>query len=379
MKRYPFIAVLVLTLCCAQGKADWYEATGQAVIEQGDIDSARQAAIEDALKRAALFAGASLQSTQQLINGILQQEQLGVVSNAQVSKLQLLSENRNNNILTITLRADITPQITSCSGNPYRKPVLLSRIQLQARTDAIYGDLFTLGEHSTIQLERHLRDYSPTAMVSSLPQEMPLQYLVYPATEQLFSQGYQYVISASINDMSLGTKTSHFWQKDLKERHFAINVTLFDLFEQNIVYQQEYRTSANWPYKSHGTPASHSQAFWQMPYGSKIDKLLQIIAADMQQQLQCKPLLSAIKQVRQNEVMLDLGKLHGLQVGDQLQLFHIQRHPTTPGVKRLLQSQLNLTITELTERNAWAGTNKQQLLQHIQPGDVVSVRKNSGY
>jgi hypothetical protein len=379
MKRYPFIAVLVLTLCCAQGKADWYEATGQAVIEQGDIDSARQAAIEDALKRAALFAGASLQSTQQLINGILQQEQLGVVSNAQVSKLQLLSENRNNNILTITLRADITPQITSCSGNPYRKPVLLSRIQLQARQDAIYGELFDLGEHSTTQLARHLRDYSPTATVSSLPQEMPLQYLTYPATEQLFSQGYQYVITARINDMSLGQTTSHFWQKNLKQRYFAIDVTLFDLFEQNIVYQQEYRTSANWPYKSHGTPASHSQAFWQMPYGSKIDKLLQIIAADMQQQLQCKPLLSAIKQVRQNEVMLDLGKLHGLQVGDQLQLFHIQRHPTTPGVKRLLQSQLNLTITELTERNAWAGTNKQQLLQHIQPGDVVSVRKNSGY
>jgi hypothetical protein len=379
MKLYPFIAVLAVTLFSANSTADWYEATGQAVIEQGDIDSARQAATEDALKRAALFAGASLSSTQQLINGILQQEQLGVVSNAQIRKLQLLSENQHNNMLTVTLRADITPQISNCSGNPYRKPVLLSQIQLQARQDAIYGELFDLGEHSTTQLERHLRDYSPTATVSSLPQEMPLQYLVYPATEQLFSQGYQYVISARINDMSLGQTTSHFWQKDLKQRYFAIDVTLFDLFEQNIVYQQEYRTSASWPYKSHNTPASHSQAFWQMPYGSKVDKLLQIIAADMQQQLQCKPLLSAIKQVRKNEIMLDLGKLHGLQIGDELQLFQLQRHPTTPGVKRLLQSQLNLTITELTERNAWASTDKQELLQHIQPGDVVSVRKSSGY
>ena len=77
--------------------------------------------------------------------------------------------------------------------------------------------------------------------------------------------------------------------------------------------------------------------------------------------------------------MLDLGKLHGLQVGDEVQLFQLERHPTTPGVKRLLQSQLNLTITELTERNAWASTDKQELLQHIQPGDVVSVRKSSGY
>jgi len=379
MNLYPFIAALAATLFSAHSTADWYEATGQAVIEQGDIDSARQAAIEDALKRAALFAGASLSSTQQLVNGILQQEQLGVVSNTQISKLQVLSENQQNNMLTVTLRADITPQISSCDGNPYRKPVLLSQIQLLARQDAIYGELFELGEHSTTQLERHLRDYSPTATVSSSPQEMPLQYLVYPATEQLFSQGYQYVISARINDMSLGEKTSHFWQKDLKQRYFAIDVTLFDLFEQSIVYQQEYRTSASWPYKSHSTPASHSQAFWQMPYGSKVDKLLQVIAADMQQQLQCKPLLSAIKQVRKNEIMLDLGKLHGLKVGDELQLFQLQRHPTTPGVKRLLQSQLNLTITELTDRNAWASTDKQALLQHIQPGDVVSVRKSSAY
>ena len=379
MNLYPLIAVFTVAVFSATSTADWYEATGQAVIEQGDIDSARHAAIEDALKRAALFSGASLSSTQQLVNGILQQEQIGVVSNTQVNKLQLLSETQSNNMLTVTLRADITPQLNSCTGNTYRKPVLLSQIQLQSRQDAIYGELFSLGEHSTTQLERHLRDYSPTATVSSLPQEMPLHYLVYPATEQLFSQGYQYVISARINDMSLGEKTSHFWQKDIKERHFAIDVTLFDLFEQNIVYQQEYRTSASWPYKSHHTPASHSQAFWQMPYGSKIDKLLQIVAADMQQQLQCKPLLSAIKQIRKNEIQLDLGKQHGLHVGDELLLFQLQRHPTTPGVKRLLQSQIMLTITELTEQHAWASSTKQELLQHIQPGDIVSVRKSSSY
>lgn len=377
MKLYPFIAVLALTLFSANSTADWYEATGQAIIEQGDIDSARKAAIEDALKRAALFAGASLSSSQQIINGILQQEELDIVSNSQISKMQLLSENQQNNLLTITLRANITPQITQCVGTSYRKPVLLSQIHLQARQDAIYGELFDLGEHSTTQLERHLRDYSPTATVSTLAQHMPLPHLVYPATEQLFSLGHQYVITARINDMSLGQSTNHFWQQDSKQRFFAIDVTLFDLFEQSIVYQQEYRTSANWPYKSSNTPASHSQAFWQMPYGSKIDKLLLIIATDMQQQLQCKPLLSAIKQVRKNEILLDLGKLHGLQIGDQLQLFQIQRHPTTPRVKRLLQSQLNLTITELTERNAWATNNQQELLQHIQPGDVVSVRKNS--
>jgi hypothetical protein len=70
-------AILAAVGCLSLGLntaalANWYEATGQAAIERGDLNSARRAAIEDALQRASLFAGARLQSQQQVIQGIMQ-------------------------------------------------------------------------------------------------------------------------------------------------------------------------------------------------------------------------------------------------------------------------------------------------------------------
>ncbi|NRQ42346.1 flagellar assembly protein T N-terminal domain-containing protein [Rheinheimera sp. YQF-2] len=379
MKNHVMFSVLAWTLFSTGLSADWYEATGQAIVEQGNTEAARQAAIDDAVKRAALFAGASLSSTQQMLNGVLQTEQLGVVSNGEIKQLQLLSESRSGNVISVSIRVDIEPQLSGCVGNTYRKPLLLGEVQLRARQDAIYGRLFELGIDATTQLERHLRDYSPTALVTRFSHSITPQQLVYPDTDRLFNDGHRYVLSAAINDLSLGQTTSRFWQQDQKERFFAIEITLYDLFEQSTVHQQEYRTSASWPYKSNNTPLSHSQAFWQMPYGQKIDQVLQAVAEDVQQQLQCEPLLSTVVQVKNNQITLALGEMHGLQQGDELQLFQLQRNPGSPQIKRLLQSPVKLQVTNLNDRNAQAVSTEQQLLQHIQPGDVVSVRKSSGY
>jgi hypothetical protein len=376
MKYVSIIGAMSAAMFSLAASAEWYEATGQAFIEQGNIAQARHLAIEDAVKRAALVAGARISSTQQVINGVLQNEQLGISSQGELKQLQLMTENQHANMLTVTVRVDIEPDVSTCQGNSYRKPVLLSQIQLLARQDAIYGQLFTLGQDATVQLERHLRDYSPAALIKPMQQSVNLPQLMYPDTERLFSQGNNYMLLARINDLSLGQTTSRFWQPEQKERFFAIDISLYDLFEQTVVYQQEYRTSALWHYDSKNTPMSHSQAFWQLPYGQKIDHVLQSIAEDVQQTLQCQPLLSSIRQVNNNQVMLELGKRHGLNSGDELQLFLLQRHPIAPGIKRLIQEPISLTITDLTEQHAWAASNSAKLLQHVQQGDIVSVRKN---
>lgn len=379
MKRYVIIGALSSVIASTSGSAEWYEATGQAFIEQGNTVQARQYAIEDAIKRAALVAGASISSSQLVQNGVLQQEQLGVTSQSDIKQLQLIAENQQGNLLTVTVRLDIDADANSCLGSTYRKPLLLSQVQLQARQDAIHGQLFDLGTDVTAQLQRHLHDYSPAALIKPMQQSVELQQLVSPDTDRMFSNGNQYVLLAQINDLSLGQSSSHFWQQAQKERFFSLNVSLYDLFEQHLVYQQEYRTSADWPYKSKDTPASHSQAFWQLPYGQKIDRLLLAVAEDIQQQLQCEPLLSSIRQVKSNQIMLELGKMHGLRIGDELQLFQLQRHPTSAGIKRLIADTVNLKVTELNEQHAWASSGNAELLQHIQQGDIVSVRKTSGY
>ncbi|GAA0537583.1 flagellar assembly protein FlgT [Rheinheimera aquimaris] len=378
MKRHLIISVLGAALLSLPGQAAWYEATGQAFISQGDVEQARQQAIDDAVKRAALAAGASVRSTQVVLNGVLQQEQLGVSSQGEIKQLQLITEQQQDDLITVTLRLDIEAQGSSCEGNIYRKPLLLSQVQLHARQDAIYGQLFELGADVTNQLKLHMQDYSPAALVKPMQQSVTAQQLVYPDTDRMFRQGNQYILLAQINDLSLGQSTNRFWQQSQKERFFSLQVNLYDLFEQHLVFQQEYRTSASWPYESKSTPASHSQAFWQMPYGQKIDHLLSAVAEDVQRQLQCEPLLSSIRQVKDNQVMLEIGKIHGLQPGDELQLFQLQRHPTSPGIKRLIKEAVSLKVTDLSEQHAWA-SGSTKLLKHIQQGDIVSVRKIASY
>ncbi|WP_417704926.1 flagellar assembly protein T N-terminal domain-containing protein [Rheinheimera aquimaris] len=378
MKRHLIISVLSTALLSLPGQATWYEATGQAFITQGNVEQARQQAIDDAVKRAALAAGASVRSTQVVLNGVLQQEQLGVSSQGEIKQLQLITEQQQGDLITVTLRLDIEALGSSCEGNIYRKPLLLSQVQLHARQDAIYGQLFELGADVTNQLKLHMQDYSPAALVKPMQQSVTAQQLVYPDTDRMFRQGNQYILLAQINDLSLGQSTNRFWQQAQKERFFSLQVSLYDLFEQHLVFQQEYRTSASWPYESKSTPASHSQAFWQMPYGQKIDHLLSAVAEDVQRQLQCEPLLSSIRQVKDNQVMLEIGKIHGLQPGDELQLFQLQRHPTSPGIKRLIKEAVSLKVTDLSEQHAWA-SGSTKLLQHIQQGDIVSVRKIVSY
>lgn len=361
-----------LLLVSTSGAADWYEATGHADIKNGNTAQARQNAIDEALKQAALFAGVSVSNIQSMSNGIMQSEQFILSSHSDIKEVQVLSETYSNNQIFITLRADITPSKAQCQLNHFKKTVLLADIQLAAREDAIHGQLFGLPKDVKAQLERHIRDISPAVSGHVYPHIVMQEQLTEPLISRLFQQGSQYILTASINDLSTGPKNHRFWQKAVKERFFSIGISLFDLFEQQVVFRQEYRTSAPWPYKEN-TPDSHSQAFWNMEYGTKIDTVLNAAATDIQQQLQCAPLISTIKQVRQNQIMLNAGKQQGLQEGSALELIQLQYHPGI-GLKRLIASPVKLVVTEINQTTAWAKPVQQTLISHIQQGDIVIIR-----
>ncbi|WP_445427768.1 flagellar assembly protein T N-terminal domain-containing protein [Alishewanella sp. HL-SH05] len=353
--------------------ANWYEATGQASIERGDLDSARRAAIEDALQRATLFAGAKLESHQQVVQGILQHHSVTLSTSAELRQVQLLSETQSQQQVFITLKAHILPMAKSCAAN-FRNPLLVTQVHLDARQDAIYGQLFELGEHSTRQLSRHLRDFGPGLALQVRDEPIAQSQLTANVADQFFAEGQQFILFATIQDLSLGAKTSKFWQSSQRERFFTLEVVLFDTYERRVRYQQEYRTSSFWPDQDNTTPSSHSVAFWRMPYGQKIDQVLRTVAQDIQEQTQCQPLLAQIRQVKQQHIQLGLGSSHGLKVGDQVNLIQVQRDPQQAELRRLLDSPVQLTITDITPEGAWAASPSQQLLNHIQPGDIVSFQ-----
>ncbi|WP_462173875.1 flagellar assembly protein T N-terminal domain-containing protein [Pseudoalteromonas xiamenensis] len=56
-----------------ESQAEWFESTGYAVIDDGDIAKARHAAIKDAVRQALIFSGASVSSVQTIADGVLSQ------------------------------------------------------------------------------------------------------------------------------------------------------------------------------------------------------------------------------------------------------------------------------------------------------------------
>ena len=70
--------------------AIWFEASGQAVIHNGDKKSARQLATQEAIKQALLFSGASVNSIQSLANGLLEDDRFEIRASGEVNDIQLI-------------------------------------------------------------------------------------------------------------------------------------------------------------------------------------------------------------------------------------------------------------------------------------------------
>ncbi len=119
--------------------------------------------------------------------------------------------------------------------------------------------------------------------------------------------------------MSLGTKQSlnwEFWTDADRERFFHLHLSLFDLVANRTVFSQKYQTSGVWTTRKTTVVDPQYQRFWQTDYGKATDRVLSAAAMDVEEAIRCEPILAEVKQVRQNQVLLNVGAAHGVKVGD---------------------------------------------------------------
>lgn len=79
--------VTLCSLCSFQARAIWFEASGQAVVHNGDKRHARKMATQEAIKQALMFAGARVNSVQHLADGLLQDDRLEIRSVVKSTRL----------------------------------------------------------------------------------------------------------------------------------------------------------------------------------------------------------------------------------------------------------------------------------------------------
>lgn len=367
-------------ICCllaAPVSAQWYETTGKALIRQGDSAQARQLATEDAVKRALLYAGASVRSVQQVTDGLLTQESLQVESVGEVRQVQLVSEVTRNGYFEVTIRADIEPGAESCETPAYKKKLLITPFRLRVPEQAIVGDLFEIGTVSGKVFSEKLTEIGHSSWPAAYNNPIEFSQLSYLERKALQQQlGARYLLTASVDDVSLGGAIGTnwtFWTDADRDRYYHLQVNVFDLSEERTVFSQKYEATASWTIRKGSKLDPNYHRFWETAYGKAAERVLNAAAMDVEEAIRCEPLQADVIQVKQNQVLLSIGKAHGVKTGDQFQLVHRREVPDSFGrIQPLLSvTELTVRVTQTSSEAAWAVSVADALLTNIQSGDLA--------
>lgn len=377
------IGLLIINFTC---NAQWYEARGHASTDKDSVEIARTKAMENALKKALLVAGASVSSVQQVVNGLLTQDQISIRASGSVNSIELIDEFHHNNMISVTVRADIFPQEKKCFSLDYKKSILLTKSHLNHREQANIGKIYQLDAAVINQLNIKLAKQSSYShgklllknatqfyRLNASFREEKIRQLAMSLADTTDSQ---YIVFSEINDISFEQERSNSWKIWLQgtyPRSFDFTVYLYNGFSGEQIWQERYQNSAVWNFHKRDDVDVNGTAFWQSEYGTMIDKLLNTIISDIDENVMCEPSEGRIVQVQGNQITINLGRHQGVKIGDEFSLLHSSNFTSDLGrnYSGYNISPYKVKVVKLTNKTATATTLDNNLLGNIQINDLA--------
>ncbi|GAA6203439.1 flagellar assembly protein T N-terminal domain-containing protein [Thalassotalea sp. SU-HH00458] len=365
--------------------AQWYETQGHAIINSSKMQ-ARTKAIENALKKALLVAGASVSSVQQVVNGLLMQDEINIRASGEVNSFELIDELYSGNVVTVTIRADIFPKERQCFSADYRKSLLITKSHIKNREQANIGGIYSLDKVLVKRLAKKINAdglYLDTKLVLKNNTEFSRYNYSLQAdkikklTMSLSDlSGSQYVLFSEINDISFANVENNswqFWQEDIYDRHFNFSIYIYNGSNGELVFNQNYKNSAPWHYSIRDQVDVNSNTFWQGEYGNIINQTLNAVITDIDDNMMCQPTRGKIVKVSGNEVMINLGKRQGVKEGDEFSLLHTKNFTSDLGkvYAGFNISPFTVKIIQVSEESALAVSSKGEMLDNIQQDDLA--------
>jgi hypothetical protein len=381
-----FISALLLFFMTNSAVAQWYEAQGKSVIMQGNSERAKTLAMENALKKALLVAGASVSSVQKTVNGLLTQNEINIRASGTVNSFELIDETYEGNLVTVTIRADIFPKNKQCFSSDYRKSLLITRSNLMHREQANIGNIYPIDSKLMEKLAYKINNegiYLDTklllrekAQFSRLNNSLQVEAIKNLTMSLSNISDTQYVMYSEINDISFeqdATNGWEFWQEDVFNRQFSVSLYIYNGTNGESVFSKNYHSSAPWEFGKRQNVDVHSEVFWQSQYGMNIEKVLGDMIIDIDENMMCQPTRGKIVQVAGNSLTINLGKRHGVKVGDEFSLLHLGNIITDSGktYAGFNVSPFTVKVTQVSQQSAQAITVDGQLLGNIQLNDLA--------
>ncbi|AWB67531.1 hypothetical protein C2869_14260 [Saccharobesus litoralis] len=367
--------------------ATWYESTGSAHIKRGNTQLARQDAVRSAVKDALLFAGATVQSAQQVTNGLLTQDSFEVRASGSVNDIQILNEYVEDGKIFVNLRADIFADERQCFTSQYRKSVALLPVQLQHASHAKVGAVYEFPKVLTEKLFKRLSSATTQVDIRVLANNR-LNVVENKSTNRVYSARHelaevanqtdsQYIVAGIIRDMTMTEEpTTSSWNglfKSTAERYFDLELRLYNGYTGEKIQSLEYVMQAQWPFDNRRTVDPTSRRFWDSDYGQAVQEQIVKMTGELDSVLKCQAANAKILQAAPDSIRINLGKDNGLQVGDKFKVMHHASFTDKQGIVRphFVISPYDIVITDVFHQTAVGRSPTEQLLGNVQVGDFV--------
>jgi len=359
------------TLFAHNALAGWYEVTGTATVVSSE-EVARIHALEDALYKAVKFSGADIGSISNLRPLLESDRKEYQFSNSEVRYILVDEQKTRRGVMMVKARIDIYPSATGCHVDQYKKTFLVGNIDLQSPQQAVMGQIYSIGDDFANVINRQLDQESVNFVsVGTTDYEIDKRN---PERLKMIAEdtGAQYIIGGTISDLT-ATIEQNLLTSDVINRQFALEMTIFDGKTGNEVYNRNYREVARWPFPKTSQIDTKSARFWASTYGDMMLRVSRNIMLDLESEVSCKITLPEVVAKWGNTITMDLGRLHGVEAGDKLQLWHTGSFIDQRGLPRnkVTESDITLTVTRVYENEAELSVDQAEMAGSIQIGDVM--------
>jgi hypothetical protein len=375
-----FCALLLSLVFSHSSYAVWFEASGQAIIQNKNKQVARQRATQEAIKQALLFAGASVRSVQEMANGLLQNDRFEIRATGEVNRIELINEQYNNGYVTVSIRADIFPQDTSCRASDYTKSIAAAEFRLRHRGQARMGSLYGLGSALSRRIQKEFDEVSSHTEVKIIKPYPLVAEQFLNNGEQIVEIGrddaVQFILTSEIIDLSIQPNKKSkiaFWKGAKLSRNLTLHTSLFSTTTGELLYEKTSSLIAPWTFKPRQAVDPNSNQFWESDFGLAARQMLIEITQDIDDTLSCEPAYARVVNVNNGQLTIDVGRIQGVKEGDELQVFQLNQFFDIYNRPRYQYKihPVSVRVAALFSNSAVLESIDGAFLANIQPNDFV--------
>ena len=336
--------ICLLVFFVGQANAVWYEATGQAVIRNGDKEAARRTATQEALKQAMLFAGASVHSVARLTNGLLKNEEMTIRSTGEVEQLEMVDEIYSGDVLTVSIRADIFPKGKVCAAQGDKKHFATTHFRVRNRAQLTQGNIPNFDISFTQRLAQAMQDKTEnlsityiaphTAKFDSRYTDQNIRTLSAQSNTQFVLVGVIDDVSVTYEDVSVFTP----WRDGTSQRAFALSIQVYDGINGGLLLTKSYQGQGEWTFDRFENVDEYSATFWQSIYGQTVDAIIAEAIEDIKETTACQPITGRVINIAGDKISVSLGRDNGISEKDELYLYQAKEIVDNRGRKYLQYS-----------------------------------------